>query len=141
MAFRISPAGGAGILSVDLEGFGSLRLEPKCRALLKGEESIDLRRELKQSAAKKQTRTPLPEDIDVGLWEALRDCRRQLAEEQGVPPYVIFHDSTLQEMCVVRPTTLDQFGHLSGVGERKREKYGETFIAVITEQFSTAVSE
>jgi ATP-dependent DNA helicase RecQ len=116
---------------VDLEGFGGLQLEEKCRALLKGEERIDLRKEIKQIAAKKQTRTPLPADIDIGLWEALRDCRRRLAEAQGVPPYVIFHDSTLQEMCAVQPTTLEQFGMLTGVGERKREKYGESFIAVI----------
>jgi ATP-dependent DNA helicase RecQ len=72
----------------------------------------------------------------VGLWEALRECRRELAEEQGVPPYVIFHDSTLVEMCSVAPKTLDAFSKLSGVGERKLMKYGEAFIAVIknTEQ-------
>ena len=120
-----------GYFSVDLEGYGSLRLEQKCRPLLRGEESIDLRREIKQRAAKKQTRTPLPDDLDVGLWEALRDCRRQLAEAQGVPPYVIFHDSTLQEMCAARPTTEEQFGRLTGVGERKREKYAEAFLAAI----------
>ena len=122
-----------GYFSVDLE-VGSLRLAEKCRPLLKGEESIDLRKEVKQSRAKKQTRTPLPEDIDVGLWEALRDCRRRLAEEQGVPPYVIFHDRTLQEMCAVQPTTEEQFGQLTGVGERKREKYAEIFLAVIAER-------
>jgi ATP-dependent DNA helicase RecQ len=123
-----------GFFSVDLEGYGSLRLEPKCRPLLKGEETIDLRREPKKTAAKRQTRTPLPADIDVGLWEALRECRRKLAEEQGVPPYVIFHDKTLQEMCALRPASLKQFGQLSGVGERKREKYGEAFLAVIAAQ-------
>ena len=123
-----------GYFSVDLEGFGSLKLEPKCRPLLKGEETIDLRREVKQSTAKRQTKTPLPHDIDVGLWEALRDCRRKLAEDQGVPPYVIFHDSTLQEMCARRPATEEEFGELSGVGERKREKYAETFLAVIADQ-------
>ena len=99
-----------GYFSVDLEGFGSLRLEQKCRPLLRGEESIDLRREVKQSSAKRQTKTPLPEDIDIGLWEALRNCRRELAEEQGVPPFLVFHDSTLQEMCVLRPTSVEQFG-------------------------------
>jgi ATP-dependent DNA helicase RecQ len=123
-----------GYFSVDLEGFGSLRLEPRCRPLLKGEEGIDLRKEVKQTAARRQTKTPLPDDIDVGLWEALRECRRKLAEEQGVPPYVIFHDSTLQEMCAQQPSDLEQFGELSGVGERKREKYGEAFLAVIAAQ-------
>jgi ATP-dependent DNA helicase RecQ len=93
-----------GYLSVDLERFGALRLEEKCRPLLRGEEQIQLRRDsARKSAAKRQTRTPLPVDIDVALWEALRDCRRELAEQQGVPPYVIFHDRTLQEMCTILP--------------------------------------
>ncbi|MDB9950454.1 DNA helicase RecQ, partial [Gammaproteobacteria bacterium] len=87
-----------GLLSVDLERFGALRLEERCRPLLRGEETIELRRDLKQKTTKRQTRSPLPNDIDVTLWEALRDCRRGFAEEQNVPPYVIFHDSTLQEM-------------------------------------------
>ena len=122
---------GRGYLSVDLQGFGALKLQEKCRPLLRGECEIALRLDQKQKVAKRQTKTPLPEDINVGLWEALRDCRRELAEEQGVPPYVIFHDSTLVEMCSAVPKTLDAFSKLSGVGERKLMKYGEAFIAAI----------
>ena len=122
---------GRGYLSVDLQGFGALKLQEKCRPLLRGECEIALRLDQKQKVAKRQTKTPLPEDINVGLWEALRDCRRELAEEQGVPPYVIFHDSTLVEMCSVVPRTLDDFSKLSGVGERKLMKYGEAFLAAI----------
>ena len=122
-----------GYFSVDLERFGSLRLEPKCRPLLRGEETINLRREIKQKAAKRRTKTPLPKDIDVALWEALRECRRDFAEAQGVPPYVIFHDRTLQEMCILVPQNLAQFGELGGVGERKLEKYGDAFLAVINQ--------
>ena len=127
---------GRGYLSVDLQGYGALKLQEKCRPLLRGECDIALRLDQKQKVAKRQTKTPLPDDINVGLWEALRDCRRELAEEQGVPPYVIFHDSTLLEMCSAVPKTLDDFSRLSGVGERKLMKYGEAFIAVIknTEQ-------
>jgi ATP-dependent DNA helicase RecQ len=127
---------GRGYLSVDLQGYGALKLQEKCRPLLRGECDIALRLDQKQKVAKRQTKTPLPDDINVGLWEALRECRRELAEEQGVPPYVIFHDSTLVEMCSVAPKTLDAFSKLSGVGERKLMKYGEAFIAVIknTEQ-------
>ena len=127
---------GRGFLSVDLQGYGALKLQEKCRPLLRGECDIALRLDQKQKVAKRQTKTPLPDDINVALWEALRDCRRELAEEQGVPPYVIFHDSTLVEMCSVAPKTLDAFSKLSGVGERKLMKYGEAFIAVIknTEQ-------
>ncbi|MCH7817707.1 MAG: DNA helicase RecQ, partial [Proteobacteria bacterium] len=76
-------------LSVDLERFGALRLEENCRPLLRGEETIELRRDIKKKAAKRQTKTPLAPDVDVALWEALRDCRRVFAEEQGVLPYVI----------------------------------------------------
>jgi ATP-dependent DNA helicase RecQ len=121
-------------LSVDLERFGALRLEEKCRPLLQGTEEIQLRRDQPQAkAARKQTRTALPVDIDVALWEALRDCRRQLAEEQGVPPYVIFHDRTLQEMCINQPRDTAQFGRITGVGERKLDKYGTQFLRVISE--------
>ena len=122
---------GRGYLSVDLQGYGALKLQEKCRPLLRGECDIALRLDQKQKVAKRQTKTPLPDDINVGLWEALRECRRELAEEQGVPPYVIFHDSTLVEMCSVVPKTLDDFSKLSGVGERKLMKYGEAFLAAI----------
>ena len=122
-----------GLLSVDLERFGALRLEERCRPLLRGEETIELRRDLKQKTTKRQTRSPLPTDIDVTLWEALRDCRRGFAEEQNVPPYVIFHDSTLQEMCVSLPSSLERLAEISGVGERKLEKYGPAFVGVINQ--------
>ncbi|MDA8617506.1 DNA helicase RecQ [Gammaproteobacteria bacterium] len=122
-----------GLLSVDLERFGALRLEERCRPLLRGEETIELRRDLKQKTTKRQTRSPLPNDIDVTLWEALRDCRRGFAEEQNVPPYVIFHDSTLQEMCVSLPFSLERLAEISGVGERKLEKYGPAFVGVINQ--------
>ena len=121
-----------GLLSVDLERFGTLRLEEKCRPLLRGEQQIELRRDQpRQKTARQQTRTALPADIDVGLWEALRERRRLLAEAQGVPPYVIFHDRTLQEMCFQLPRNRAELGHISGVGERKLEKYGAQFLQVI----------
>ncbi len=125
-----------GYLSVDLERFGGLRLETACRPLLRGEERIELRLDIKAKAAKRQTKTALAPDVDVALWEALRDCRRVFAEEQGVPPYVVFHDSALQEMCVNLPRDLDEFSLVSGVGERKLEKYGPAFIRVIGDHLS-----
>ena len=133
--FRQLVAGG--YLSVDLERFGALRLEEKCRPLLRGEEQIELRRDVKQKAAKRQTKTALPVDVDVALWEALRERRRQLAEEQGVPPYVIFHDRSLQEMCITLPKNLSQFSEVVGVGDRKLEKYGASFLQVINDHVVT----
>lgn len=120
-----------GYLRVDVDRFGALCLEERCRALLRGDETIHLRKDVARKSAGKQTRSALPADIDVALWEALRERRRTLAEDQGVPPYVIFHDSTLQEMCVAMPVNASQFSRLTGVGERKLNKYGEAFIDVI----------
>ena len=125
-----------GYLSVDLERFGALRMEEKCRPLLRGEEAIELRKDIKQQAARRTTKSSLPMDIDVALWEALRECRRQLASEQGVPPYVIFHDSTLQEMCITIPQSLGEFARLSGVGERKLDKYGAVFLSAINQHLA-----
>jgi ATP-dependent DNA helicase RecQ len=125
-----------GYLSVDLERYGALRMEEKCRPLLRGEEEIELRKDIKQQAAKRTSKLPLPMDIDVALWEALRECRRRLADEQGVPPYVIFHDSTLQDMCVSIPQSLTEFARLSGVGERKLDKYGAVFLSAINQHLA-----
>ncbi|MEH6569330.1 MAG: DNA helicase RecQ [Halioglobus sp.] len=132
--FRQLVAGG--YLSVDLERFGALRLEEKCRPLLRGEQTLELRRDVKQKSAKRQTKKPLSADVDVALWEALRECRREFAEEQGVPPYVIFHDRSLQEMCITLPKNLSQFSEISGVGERKLEKYGTEFLQVINDHLA-----
>ena len=130
-----------GYLRVDMDRFGALCLEEQCRGLLRGEESIQLRRDAAKGKGKKQTRSALPENIDVALWEALRDCRRELAEEQGVPPYVIFHDRTLQEMCLALPRSLAQFGRLTGVGERKLDKYGAAFIEVVENHLDEAATK
>lgn len=111
--------------------YGAIQLEEKCRGLLRGEERIELRKDIKQKAVKKLSKIPLPDDIDVGLWEALREKRRQLAEEQGVPPYVIFHDKTLQAMTAHVPSSLAEFSRLPGVGERKLNKYGQVFLDVL----------
>ena len=127
--FRQLVAGGHAI--ADADRFGGLVLTEKCRPLLRGAQSIQFRKDPVQKTAKKLTKTPLPEDIDIALWEALRAHRRDLAEEQGVPPYVIFHDSTLQAMTELMPTTLEAFADLPGVGIRKLDKYGQGFISVI----------
>ena len=125
-----------GLLAVDIEGHGALRLADACRSVLRGEESLWLRRELKPTRIKK-TKTargaasPFTGERDQSLWEALRALRRKLAEKQGVPPYVVFHDATLAEMVALRPQTLGEFAHISGVGERKLAAYGEEFVGVI----------
>ncbi len=129
-----------GLLSVDLEGFGGLRLTAASKAVLKGEQPVTLRLQA-ANKAKKSRRDPAARSAgnnDISprqesLWLALREARLRLAREQGVPPYVIFHDATLREMILQRPRSLREFGTISGVGERKLEKYGEAFLSVLME--------
>jgi ATP-dependent DNA helicase RecQ len=82
---------------------------------------------------RKSSTHPFSNISDENLWEALKTKRTELAREQGVPPYVIFHDSTLQEMVKSTPTTLDHFSRIGGVGQAKLERYGKHFIEVIQE--------
>ena len=122
-----------GLLAVDLEGHGGLRLTEACRAVLRGEEPLTLRkrRRPERKARRESARNAFVSDADRALWEALRARRRELAEEQGVPAYVIFHDATLMEMVERRPQTLAQMADIGGVGERKLEAYGEAFLEVL----------
>ena len=122
-----------GYAHVDMARHGALRLSDSCRPLLRGESSIQLRswKEPDKKSSKKKSR-----DValaDTPLWEALRRCRMELANAQDVPPYVIFHDATLLEMLEKRPTTAQSFQYISGVGEKKLEKYGDAFMDVIKE--------
>ena len=123
-----------GLADVDLEGFGGLRLSDSCRPLLKGEVSLQLRRDLKpqQSAkASSSAASQLVRGEERSQWEALRTLRRKLAEEHGVPPYVIFPDATLLEMLRSKPSTLAEMAQVSGVGARKLQRYGEAFLDVL----------
>jgi len=112
---------------------GSLVFEEKSRALLRGDKTIELRREMKIKGAKQLSKTPLPDYIDVALWEILREKRRELADLQGIPPYVIFHNSTLKAMAMEQPRELNHFARLPGVGDRKLKKYGSEFIVAINQ--------
>ncbi|MEP7155954.1 MAG: RQC domain-containing protein, partial [Betaproteobacteria bacterium] len=127
-----------GYLSVDIEGYGGLRLTPASKPVLKGEETVTLRAQaatkVKKSRRDSTQRSKERNDIsahDETLWQALRETRLRLAREQGVPPYVIFHDATLQEMLAKRPQNMAEFATISGVGERKLLRYGEAFLDVL----------
>ncbi len=123
-----------GLLTVDLEGHGALRLSAECRAVLRGDERLMLRRDTKPLKAKRTTArasTAFASKADSRLWEALRTRRKAIAAVQGVPPYVVFHDATLTEMVEQRPRNLEQLAEISGVGRRKLDAYGADFLEVI----------
>ncbi|HCS26261.1 MAG TPA: DNA helicase RecQ [Spongiibacteraceae bacterium] len=123
----------SGFLSVDYEGHGSVRLTEAARPVLKSEQQLTLRKMLKVSETKKSKAAAHFSGGSSRLWDALREHRKKLAEEQGVPAYVIFHDATLAAMVERAPQTLEQLGRISGIGERKLEAYGESFLEVILE--------
>jgi len=126
-----------GYINVDVEGHGSLRLAEKCRPLLRGEDTLKMhkpREEPSPASSKEKKAKTKTKDLqiwDAALFEALREKRSELASEQNVPPYVIFHDSSLISMAQLRPTTEDEFRYIQGVGENKLERYGETFLSII----------
>ncbi|MES2355649.1 MAG: DNA helicase RecQ [Pseudomonadota bacterium] len=133
----------SGVLTVDLEGYGGLQLTSLSKAVLKGEQTVMFRQEAKRKEkTKKQPKAMhrhggvAPEDET--LWEALRNTRLKLARDQGVPPYVIFHDATLLEMMAARPQDLSEFAEISGVGARKLEQYGQVFLEVLNASMANA---
>lgn len=109
-----------------------LKVSPSGREVLRGKQTPRL---LRPSAAGKSTSSAswkrFTEGMDAGLFEALRQLRRQLAEERGVPPFVVFGDVTLQDLARRRPTTLVGFRQVHGVGDHKAQQYGELFTAEI----------
>jgi ATP-dependent DNA helicase RecQ len=121
-----------GFLDVDPSGYGSLRLTEMCRSVLRGEQTLALRRDLKAVTTRpaKRAGADIAEE-DLPLWHALRKCRKDFADEQGVPPYVIFHDATLKDMLLRRPLTDVELLAVNGVGDRKLQAFGDAFLDVI----------
>jgi len=127
------------LLNVDIQGHGSLLLTENCRAVLKGQESLHLRKQILQSKASKR-KSQNRQISNNDLWEQLRATRKRLSEELGVPPFVIFHDATLMDMMDRMPLNHDQFSKISGVGASKLENYADEFLAVIRDYESSETS-
>lgn len=121
----------SGYLSVDMEGHGGIQLTANARPVLRGEYPLTLRKPSKSKTARRGNKGASTTLGHGALWEALRQHRRELAEAQGVPAYVIFHDATLAEMVEQTPHSLETLGAISGIGARKLADYGEGFLSVI----------
>jgi ATP-dependent DNA helicase RecQ len=124
-----------GHVRVDHEGYGALALTETSRAVLRGESTVRVREDTKAPTARKSRESrAAPAEIgphDEPLWQALRECRREIAAEQNVPPYVIFHDATLKQMAALRPSDAEALLAIAGVGQAKLARYGERFLAVL----------
>jgi ATP-dependent DNA helicase RecQ len=122
----------AGLLRPDPEGHGGLQLSETCRPLLRGETDIEMRRDSVPGAGgRSRTARKAPVDSDSPTWQALRKWRTETARNEGVPPYVIFHDATLAAIAETRPTGLEELAGISGVGAHKLERYGPAVIEIL----------
>ncbi|WP_078083950.1 DNA helicase RecQ [Microbulbifer mangrovi] len=129
-----------GYLQVNPEAFNALQLTEQCRPVLRSEENLQLRTLPKappktaKGSGESRSRAPVEiADADIPLWDALRALRKSLAEERGVPPYVVFHDATLREMLSARPRNEAEMLAISGIGDSKLARFGEPFLTLLRE--------
>jgi ATP-dependent DNA helicase RecQ len=123
---------GRDLVRPDPDRHGALRMTDAARPVLRGEASVTLRQDTVVAAGEREpvVRAQVA-DEDLGLLALLKARRRALAEAQNVPAYVVFPDRTLIEMAERKPANLDQMAGITGVGARKLESYGATFLEVI----------
>ncbi len=119
-----------GYLRVDFE-YGALKLSDSAKPILRQQKQLNLRALRKLESKKKPISGSAIRLVDQPLWEAMRECRKKLARQQNVPPYVIFHDKVLLDLLSQRPETLDEMSSISGIGEHKLNKYGDIFIKIL----------
>jgi ATP-dependent DNA helicase RecQ len=128
----------AGLIGVDMAGYGAWTIAPGGREVLKGKAAVQLRKDALAERIEKRRRLPDPArdapaltEDDALLLEALKDLRRALATENKVPAYVIFPDKSLLDMVHLKPRTRDEMAMVHGVGAAKLDRYGGAFLAVI----------
>jgi ATP-dependent DNA helicase RecQ len=133
---------GSGYITTDEEGYGSLKLTPKSAPVLKGQEKLEFRQDVTIKAERKQRAAQVElQGVEAELFVALRSLRAEIAHEQNVPAFVIFHDSTLRQMATDKPRSLTAFAKLSGVGKQKLTSYGQVFVDVILQYAPASTSE
>ena len=128
--------GALGLITVNHEAHGALTLSEEARSVFKGERRLMLRRDLPRrrvEVRRQLERTAGLHPDAIARFDALRAERARIAKEQGVPPYVVFHDTTLRAMATDRPGSLADMRHLPGMGEAKLSRYGEAFLLVLQE--------
>ncbi|GGE74318.1 DNA helicase RecQ [Paenalcaligenes hominis] len=128
------------LIWVQPENFGTLSLTEQSRAVLKGEQTVLLRKAEPQQTVASQRRSvdeQLPPEAQA-CFERLREWRTQTAKQHEVPPYIIFNNATLKEVALLRPATLNELGRISGIGARKLEAYGNALLACL-DQYEQAL--
>lgn len=123
-------------VDIDSEGYGSLQLTEACRGVLRGEEALFMRKDVRDkksagSVNRSKSQVPDLNADELPLFNALRALRKRLAEEQNVPSFVVFSDASLKDMVLKRPSSSEQFLEVHGVGRSKLERFGGPFLEVI----------
>ena len=126
---------GYDLIRPDIERFGAFRMTEMARPILRDEQKIELRKDTIIKEVRKTKVKSLVAEEDETLFSALKSKRRFLAEALNAPAYVVFADAVLMEMARSRPSSLDEFSKLSGVGAVKLERYGKAFLEVINNNF------
>ena len=127
----------SGLLTVNLARISGFRLTRNSWPVLRGEQQVLFRKDPRPARSiRKSRKTSLAESTEWGsednlLWEKLRDLRREIADQQGIPAFVVFHDKTLKEMVALKPATREELLQVGGVGETKADRYGEAFLRAI----------
>jgi len=137
-----------GLALPDILGHGGLSLTPAATEVLRGARTVHFRldtraHERRSSRPERKTgaATAALDAAGQALWEALRAWRLEEARRQEVPPYVIFHDSTLTEVARLRPVTLTKLARISGIGRSKLERYGDAVIDIVSRRVSSPPAE
>ena len=128
-----------GLVAVDHDAYGSLKLTEEARPVLRGERKVQLRQYQKPAKKKREAAKSKGyveselSAVEQAIFDKLRWWRVETARKHNVPAYVIFHDATMREIAKVKPMSLDDLRNVSGVGEKKLETYGEEIVALIAE--------
>jgi ATP-dependent DNA helicase RecQ len=139
-----------GLLSADSQAYGALRVTDAAEPVLRGQARLDLRRTTDKPPGRAGRRRGSRAAVsaaatltgpDGDLFEVLRAERKSIAEEQGVPAYVVFHDATLREIATRRPSTTQQLLDVPGIGAAKAERYGERMLAAVGRDLATGPGE
>src|SRR5207253_142903 len=123
-----------GLARVDHEAHGALRLTAASRAVLRGEQRIELRRAVERVRPREKKKPPPVLALngeEESLLARLKSWRTEESRTQSIPAYVIFHDTTLAELARVKPRTLQALAGVSGIGAKKLERYGDALLALL----------
>ena len=124
-----------GLVEVDVSGYGGLRLHPDSRPILRGEETIHLSKDMTQPGSPKPSRLSKVQavdlDYDEDLFQLLKVLRTEIAQEEGIAPYMVFHDRTLKELAAYKPKDDKALLSINGIGDTKAQRFGQRFLTAL----------